>query len=207
MSPTAPLQGLKKCWPQIKGNDSRADSVLPYQQTRTNWLQGTLEQTGNRLDIALDGKGFLVVEHPGQDGRRYWRGGSLNVSSAGYLVTSTGAKIIGNNGAVQVDPTRAKDLAIDSQGYLWMGQRQINRLQLVDFTDPQKLVAQSGTYANPLEIPEQHADCRVSQGYLEKSNADTTTGMVDMIQNLRYYESMQRITNTMDQGWQGLLEI
>ena len=199
--------GFKEVLAQVQGRGDRSAAVFPYQQIRTDWQQGAVEPGGNHLDIALSGAGFLVIEPSGQNERRYWRGGHINVSSAGYLLTSSGAKIIGNNGAIQIDPTRAGDLAIDSRGKLWLGQRQIDQLQLVNFAEPQKLIAQGGSYANPMKLPEQQSDCRVCQGYLEKSNATTTTAMVAMIENMRYYESMQRITNTLDQGWQGLLEI
>ena len=62
---------------------------MSFVQDRATWIdlsQGPLERTGNPLDVAIDGNGFLVVQTP--RGERYTRNGALQINNSGELVTS-----------------------------------------------------------------------------------------------------------------------
>ena len=65
--------------------------------------QGSIERTGNSLDVAIDGKGFMVVQTP--NGERYTRNGSLQISPTGQLVTSDGYPVLGDGGPITLQPT------------------------------------------------------------------------------------------------------
>ena len=81
---------------------SRASFVLD----RGVWhdmSQGSIERTGNSLDVAIDGKGFMVVQTP--NGERYSRNGSLQISPTGQLVTSDGYPVLGDGGPITLQST------------------------------------------------------------------------------------------------------
>ena len=68
----------------------------------TDFSQGSLETTGNPLDVALSGPGFLVVDGP--QGERLTRRGNLALDTEGFLTTSDGARVQGDNGDIHVGP-------------------------------------------------------------------------------------------------------
>ena len=74
------------------------DSPVPVEATDLG--QGTLRMTGRPLDLAIEGKGFLVVETPG--GERLIRGGSLKLDGQGTLITDDGSPVLGKQGRIVV---------------------------------------------------------------------------------------------------------
>jgi flagellar basal-body rod protein FlgF/flagellar basal-body rod protein FlgG len=77
---------------EFAGNDRR----ISFVQDRASWIDlspGAVQHTGNPLDIAIDGKGYLAVQTP--RGQRYTRNGALSINGSGQLVTSEGDQVIG----------------------------------------------------------------------------------------------------------------
>ncbi len=75
-------------------------------QDRATWHDfspGPIQQTGNPLDVAIDGNAFLVVQTP--RGERYTRNGALQINATGELVTSTGDRVLGDGGPIQFQTT------------------------------------------------------------------------------------------------------
>ena len=87
---------------------ARADQTggqVSFVRDRGIWhdmSQGPVEHTGNSLDVAIDGKGFLVVQTP--RGERYTRNGSMQINASGQLVTSDGFAVLGDGGPIQFQP-------------------------------------------------------------------------------------------------------
>jgi len=82
------------------------DRRVSFVQDRASWIDfspGAMQHTGNPLDVAIDGKGFLVVQTP--RGQRYTRNGALSINSAGQLVTSDGDQVLGTGGPITFQPT------------------------------------------------------------------------------------------------------
>ncbi len=88
-------QGAGAPTPGIVGgtNPITVGSGVRVASTNTNFSQGTLQQTGNPTDVAIQGQGFLVVDQGGQN--MYTRDGSLQLDAAGQLVTASGAIVQG----------------------------------------------------------------------------------------------------------------
>ena len=78
-----------------------------------NFSQGPLKQTGNPLDVAIDGDAFLVVQTA--RGERYTRNGALQINATGQLVTSTGDPVLGDGEPIQFQTTD-HDTSIDPDG-------------------------------------------------------------------------------------------
>src|SRR3972149_2886250 len=82
-----------------------AGSRISFVNDRGIWhdlAQGAIQQTGNPLDIAIDGNAFLVVQTP--NGERYSRNGALQINASGQLVTSQGTTGMGGNGPAVLPP-------------------------------------------------------------------------------------------------------
>jgi flagellar basal-body rod protein FlgG len=148
------------------------------------FTQGTLTQTQNSLDMAIQGRGFLQVVMP--DGSTaYTRDGGLSMNSQGQLVTASGYEIEPGNSA----PT------------------EIGNLQLADFINPQGLQpigenlfketlssgnAQTGT-------PGLNGLGTLIQGMVESSNVNAVEELVDMIETQRAYEMNSKAIQTVDE--------
>lgn len=160
--------------------------------SQASTLPGTLVATGRKLDLALEGDGFLVVETP--QGRRYSRDGGLSVNSERALVTKDGAPVLGQGGRITL-PTG--DVEIDPDGRIAVDGVQTGRLVLVDM-DPETLTREgNGLYRSAAGVAERPAaDTRVKQGFVEQSNVDIPSG--DVAQLRRHFESLSRAMTTVN---------
>ena len=97
-----------RCSKNILHSAARADqtgSRVSFVRDRGIWhdmSQGAIERTGNPLDVAIDGQGFLVVQTPA--GERYTRNGSMQINATGQLVTSDGYPVLGDGGPITLQP-------------------------------------------------------------------------------------------------------
>ena len=176
--------------------------------TEKMYTQGNLSQTGNSLDVAVNGRGFFQVLLP--DGTMgYTRDGSFQVSAQGELVTSSGFTV---QPGITI-PDGAQSVTIGADGVVSVqvaGQSaptQVGSLQIFDFINPAGLQprgenlllesaasgpAQSGTPGlNGLGL--------LVQGSLESSNVNVVEELVNMIETQRAYEMNSKAISTTDQ--------
>src|SRR5205807_10585715 len=93
-----------------------ADRRMSFVLDRATWYdlgQGPVQQTGNPLDVAIDGNAFLAVQAP--QGERYTRNGALQINAQGELVTSEGYRVQGDGGPI-VFQAQDRDISINSEG-------------------------------------------------------------------------------------------
>lgn len=184
------------------GQFGGADRRLSFVQDRMTWAdmgQGSIQRTGNPLDVAIDGDGFLVVQTP--RGERYTRNGALQLNAQGELVTSAGHQVLGEGGPIAFNPND-RDISINPDGTIRV--REGNnptsdalrgRLRLVSFVDAQQLTKDgANTYATGADMPPQPAAAaRVVQGAIEKSNVRAVVEMSRMIELTRAYTEIANI--------------
>ncbi len=155
---------------------------------------GSYTQTGNPLDLAVQGDGWFTVGTAG--GERYTRAGRLTVAADGTLTTSDGLPILGEEGAIQV-PDGA-EVKVNRYGDVTADGQVLDRLRLVRFTDPATVVkVGQGLVTGGSPAPAQFSVVR--QGVIEESNADVTRQMVDMLAAMRAYEMNQRVVRAQDE--------
>jgi len=177
---------------------------------------GTVSVTGRKLDIAINGDGWIAIQ--GNDGTEsYTRGGSLQLSADGRLVTALGQQVLGEAGPIIVPPGSALSIGNDGSittqgpGDPLTGLNQAGRIKLVN-PDPNTLKrGEDATFRTADGEPAQ-ADPNVTlqTGALEGSNVNPVGAMVDMIANARSYEfSMKNIqtANENDQKANQLLSM
>ncbi len=167
----------------------------------TDYSQGSFKITDNTYDLALSGDGFFAIEFTnkaGETSTKYTRDGSFTLTVDGYLTTKDGDYVMGTNGRIQIDPL--KEAAIDSQGRIIQNDTVVAQLQLVDFADYNYLEKYGENLLNAVEgATLQAADCTVYSGYLETSNVNVVTEMVDLISITRQYEANQKIIKAYDE--------
>ncbi len=167
----------------------------------TDYSQGSFRITGNTYDLALSGDGFFAIEFTnkaGETSTKYTRAGQFTLSREGFLVTQEGDYVLDStNRRIQLDTL--KDSVIDKQGNIMQDGQRLAQIQVVDFENYDYLEKYGETYYQPIEGAEIiDADVTVNSGYLEMSNVQTVTEMVNMIAITRAYESNQKILQTID---------
>ncbi len=180
------------------GNDRR----ISFVEDRATWIDlspGAVERTGDPLNVAIDGKGYLAVQTP--RGQRYTRNGSFSINANGLLVTTDGDQVLGTGGPIQFQNTD-HDVNIGPSGIVTVreGSSTIDsvrgQLQIVDFDRPQLLKKDSGsTFMAPNGVNPNPAppNTRVVQGALEKSNVRAVVEMARMIEITRNYSDIAAI--------------
>jgi flagellar basal-body rod protein FlgG len=168
-------------------------------QAGRNFDQGPLQQTGNPLDVAIQGEGFLKVKlDDGTTGLT--REGDLQVDGLGRLTT--------NNGILQppinIPAGVGEDkISIGSDGTVTADGKAVGRIQLATVRNPQGLRAAGdsafATTATSGNITAAPAATTLTQGALEGSNTDTAQAMVDMINAQRTYQLTSKAIETADQ--------
>ncbi|WP_029586608.1 flagellar basal-body rod protein FlgF [Bradyrhizobium sp. URHD0069] len=183
---------------------AREDNFVPqdrrvsYVQDRgtfKDFSQGSSEQTKNPLDVAIDGRGFLVVQTPA--GERYTRDGGLQINNQGQLVTAAGNPVLGNSGPIVFQPTdKEVSIAADGNVTVLEGINRIDavrgKLRVVRFADAQQLVKEGSNLYSVGEgaAAEPDTASRIRQGFIEKSNVNSVTEMSRMIEVTRAYTSI-----------------
>lgn len=170
-------------------------------EARVDPAAGPLRQTGNPLDLALNGPGFFAVESP--EGIRYTRRGNFTLNAEGVLVTQEGWPVQGEGGEIRLEGGRAAGgramISVGRDGTVRVDDRDVGRLRIEDIPAAALARAGNGYFLPPPGggLPLEAAD--VAQGFLEMSNVDAVRGMVEMIEILRGYESYQRLMRAVDE--------
>lgn len=203
------------------GGQSSQDTVLPsgvslgtgvrVVATEKMFTQGSVLQTGNAYDVAINGRGFFQIIKP--DGEAaYTRDGSFQLNDQGELVTSSGYTV---QPGISI-PDGAQSVTIGSDGVVSVrlaGQAantQVGALEVTDFINPAGLqpvgenlfieTASSGA-AQP-GTPGQNGLGSLNQGSLEGSNVNVVSELVNMIETQRAYEMNSKAISTNDQMMQ-----
>lgn len=166
----------------------------------TNFSQGSLRETGNTYDIALSGNGFFSVEFRnkgGQTSTKYTRDGNFTLNRDGYLVTKDGDFVLGTNGRIKLDPLQVA--FIDKNGGIYQGNQLVATLDITDFEDYNYLEHYGENYYQPVNgAKEKAGEYQTISGYLEMSNIQVVSEMVEMISVSRAYETNQKIVQAYD---------
>ena len=184
------------------GDKSFVDSAGTY----TDFQQGFLKQTGNPLDIGIEGKGFFEVLTP--EGVKLTRAGNFSLDGEGRVVTKQGYPVL-KDGGLGADPagriikTNGAKLSISPQGEIFEGQENLGKLALLEVGNRDSLIKTgSGLFGFKENLDPKltaASETVLHQGTVEGSNVNTVREMTDMITATRTFESTQKAIQAYDE--------
>jgi flagellar basal-body rod protein FlgF len=164
------------------------DSVLDFSQ-------GSFLKTDRSLDVAINGKGFFVVETP--DGPLYTRNGMFHINSQNQLTDLDGRIVSGQSGPIVVPSgISVQQVDIAEDGNVSSGGSALGRLKIVDFGEDEARLFSAGKncFGAPEDVQGGTAEkALVTQGYQENSNVNRMEELVDLITVSRLYETNMKL--------------
>ncbi len=175
----------------------------------TRFTKGTLEQTNGKLDVAIEGDGFFVVQLAGYGGSKretvktasglaYTRDGRFQINKDYELVTMAGGFRVFSQGGPIIIPGLGSDgsgiVEISAKGEIIQNGVVLGILQVVTFDDMSKLERINGSFFRvppersdiaPIDVPE----VRVRPGFVEASNVDLSRQLVELPLNTKKYDA------------------
>jgi flagellar basal-body rod protein FlgG len=190
------------------------------QSTQKDYTQGTIEQTGRELDVAIEGRGFLIVNDPVKQGPVYTRSGNLDVNSNGQLVigsAQTGRLV---DPPINI-PNDATNIVINANGQVMVRKvgeiqmTQVGEIQMASFVNPDGLLKigenlyQSTDASGQAQLgqPGQLGLGILRQSSLEKSNVEPVKEMIDLITTQRGFELNSQAIQASDQIMQQIANL
>ncbi len=175
-----------------------AGATGPVAGTTTDLRAGTITQTGQVLDVALQSDGFFVVRTP--TGDKLSRGGSLALDGQGQLIDARGHALLGESGNAPVAvPVRTAKIEIDATGEVRADGTVVGRLRVERAAQGATLTHAGDTLFTASATTRVADDERlVRQGAREGSNVQPLDAMIDMINIQRATGGVQKALTTLD---------
>ena len=192
----------------IKVRDDHGDAYIGNMslgvkigEVYTDYSQGSVRETGNTYDLAIDGSGFFSIDYTDANGNtstRYTRAGEFLITKEGYVVTSEGQHLMGESQWLQV-PVDAVEVMVDTDGTVYADGTAVDKVRLTDFEDYNYLKKFGETMYQPVQgAVEKDATGSILQGFTEQSNVNVVSEMVNLINITRAYEANQKVIKAMD---------
>ncbi len=156
----------------------------------TVFSQGSLRETSNPLDFAIEGEGFFAVRTP--EGIRYTRKGNFSLDRQGFLVTEEGYRVLSDN--LKDIRIPQGNIRLDSEGNIYVEGELTEKIGVWDLTDIRK---EGFDFFTGIAQPANNY--RVLQGFLEESNVNPVEEMVRLIETSRAHEVYTRLIQTVDE--------
>jgi flagellar basal-body rod protein FlgF len=179
------------------------DSTVGWDST-----SGSQLQTGNPLDLSINGPGYIAVQDV-TGNEAYTRAGDLHVDANGQLMTATGLPVLGDNGPMSIPPYSSISVAKDGTvsviplGSTAQTSAVVGRIKLVN---PSLDSVQRGTdglfHSTGTEPVAADAATTVTAGTLESSNVNIASAMVNMIELARHFDMQVKALHTADENSQ-----
>ncbi len=187
-----PLQGEDIHSPVRFLPDDRVAGVM--EERFTHFDQGPLKQTGNDLDVGLEGDGFFTVQGP--KGPMYTRNGTFTLTPDGTLTAAGGLPVLDDQGkSIRISDAAAK-VSITTEGNIQVGNATVAKLGIVNFANPAVLQRNGNsnwTVPSPQVQPQALAAPNVHQGWLEGSNVNPVSSMTLMVKVSRIFELNSKV--------------
>lgn len=178
---------------------------IPYSDRQlaeqVDHAEGVVEFSDRKLDAAIIGQGYFVVQDAQTGTDLYTRSGRFSRDTEGNLISTGGHKVQGADGPLAI-PLDADDIVISPSGHISAGAQQIGQLRVVSFADASSIEQLDGATFVATAEPEEMEDLQIKQGYIELSNVNAMTELSDMITTSRLFESQQRTLRSIDEALQ-----
>ena len=190
------VQGRLASPASVLGGVDTAQAVrAPLAELVNDSRPGTLRPTGNALDLALDGPGYFEIATA--EGPAYTRQGNFQVDARGRLVTAQGDPVMGKGGEIFLNGGQPQ---IDAAGNVTTTGGAQAQLKIVRFDDAAHMARLGNGLlgASGVAGVMDDADVKLRQSYLENANVSSMQEMVQLMQTMRHFESMQRVVQGYD---------
>jgi len=179
------------------------DSTVGWDST-----SGSQLETGNPLDLSINGSGFIAVQDT-TGNEAYTRAGDLHVDSNGQLMTATGLPVLGDNGPMSIPPYSSISVAKDGTvsiiplGSTAQTSAVVGRIKLVNpATDTLQRGSDGLFHSTSTDPVEADATTTVTAGTLESSNVNVASAMVNMIELARHFDMQVKALHSADENAQ-----
>jgi len=172
-------------------SDTEKYSMVENRGILRDLADGPISQTGNPLDVALEGDGYFVVDT--LNGNRYTRAGNFSLNDQRELVNASGLPVLDDTGNRLVVPANTRDIRITAEGVVSTELGQVGRIGVVSFTREQFMTELGNSLYSTDEQPIPEPETKVRQGFLEGSNVKAVAEMTNMIEVNRQYQNIQKL--------------
>ncbi|MCK5520786.1 MAG: flagellar basal-body rod protein FlgG [Candidatus Marinimicrobia bacterium] len=203
---------------QSGGAEGRNDKMKPGEiqiglgnkpvSTFRSFTQGAINETGNPLDLAINGKGFFQIMKA-DGGMAFTRDGAFRVNNMGEIVNINGQvmypeiSVPDNVTGLQISEDGVINATIEGQ----VDVEELGQIEVVSFMNPAGLKAMGGNLYEETEasgqpvfgVPGEDSLGSIAQGYLEQSNVDVVSEMINLIVAQRAYEINSKAIKTSDE--------
>ncbi len=159
-------------------------------------LQGSLDETGGTLDLAIEGEGYFTVMTPA--GERLTRAGAFTRDANGTIVNMDGHPLLDEGGGEIAVPFEAKAINVSADGTVSADGEPLARIGLVTVEDQSKLFREAGVLFRADAAPVPVEEGKVVQGFLEQSNVNPVGELARMVEVQRAYEYGQKLMDQED---------
>lgn len=184
-----------------QGSNTNKNLVAPLshaQPSIIDFSSGPLKSTEQPLDVAINGKGFFVVQTP--VGERLTRDGHFNLNASSQLVNHAGFPVLGSKGPITISEKNGR-ISFGADGALLVNGNPTDKLKFVVPTQPQNLQPEGESYfvlgGSPVDP---NPIAQISSGFLESSNVELPRELVEMLSNQRMEELLTRAFQMQDEG-------
>ena len=183
-------------------------STVTYVEDRgtiRNLNAGPLTNTGNTLDLGIQGSGYFTVENDA--GTFYTRNGSFRLDASGQIVTSAGDVLLGEGNAPIVIAPGEHDIRVSGDGTVSTENGDIGKIPVVTFADEQAMELVGNSLLKTEQDPITSTTAEISQGMIEGSNVLAVTEITRMIELLRSYQAANQMITTEEERQQQAIEL
>ena len=190
----------------VEGTGHKTRFYSEFVQSGVDFTQGAIITTGNNLDIAINGKGWIAVQS--KDGTEaYTRAGELHISASGQLLTGSDNPVLGNGGPVAIPPFDKLEIGADGTISIVSAGQEASSLVVLDrikLVNPEQDQLEKNS-EGLLKMKGEDAQAVIADssitlvsGALESSNVNAIASMVSMIEYSRQYEMQIKMMKEAD---------
>jgi len=179
----------------LAGTSGRVSMVQDRGLLR-DFSEGGMVSTGSPLDVAINGKGWFVVDTPA--GERYTRNGKFTRNEEGILVTGSGNPVLGTGGTISIAADEV-NITIAADGSVSTSAGEKGKLSIVVFDNENLLKKQGESLFSAEEAAIPAENVRILQGVIERSNVQPILELTEMIKVMRAYISTSKLNEKLDE--------
>ncbi|MEM7468787.1 MAG: flagellar hook basal-body protein [Pseudomonadota bacterium] len=179
--------------PIFVGTDERA--AIPVIDKTLSLKAGSLRNTGNPLDLAIDSNGFFEVNTA--SGTAYTRRGDFSLERLGYLVNFRGDRVQSLGGDIRILEQNPR---INEAGVIFEGDKRIGQIKVVSFPDDTAFTRNEAGYLVPAGRRASTVDdaASVRQGHLQAANVDSATEVLKLMEIRRHFQASSNVIKAYD---------